>query len=301
MESTPHPEVKKHPPNRKKSILYTLTAWLFFTSVIALSRYVSDTHSVPVILFFQYFVCLMISLPWFLREKRKTLKLSKFGVIVVRSVAGFMTYAFVFLAVKKTDLVNVVLLSNTAPLFIPLIIWLWRRVKISPRLWVGIIAGFIGIGFILQPSKAIANIGALLGLCAGIATAISMIAQRRLVKSDTVPKLLFYYFLIGTIMSIPFALESWTPIDHKTLWILLAIGVLFAIAQIFYTKAFKYEKPSFVGPFNYSAVIYGLIIDWWIWKIIPSWTAVVGISIVVAGSIFTLTQSRGISKGEGPG
>ena len=41
--------------------------------------------------------------------------------------AGLLSQVLMFVAVKRMPLVNAVLLSNSAPLFIPLVTWVWLR------------------------------------------------------------------------------------------------------------------------------------------------------------------------------
>ncbi len=285
-------------PTRKKLTGATLVllAWIFFTSVIALSRTASAKSSVPTVLFFQNFVGMILILPWVIKGEKKGLQLSKIGLVVLRSLAGYINYAFVFLAVKRIPLVNVVLLSNAAPLFIPLIIWLWKRVHLSKGLWTGVIIGFVGIAIILRPTEEIINIGALFALGAAICLSISMIVQRRLAKSHPVQLILFYYFLIGSILSLPFSFETWGALDGSTLLLLLGIGVLFATGQMLFAASFKYEKPSFLSSFNYSAVVYGVLIEWFFWGHLPSWITIAGILVVCTGGIITITKGQEITS-----
>lgn len=300
MDDTPviaPPPLKPH-ASLKKGIFYVLISWIFFTSLVALSKEATARTSIPTVLFFQNFISMLLILPWVIRKGGKSLYLSKIGLISLRSLAGFLNYAFIFLAVQRIPLVNVVLLSNTAPLFIPLIIWMWKRVKIRRGLWMGILIGFIGIAFIIKPTKMTANVGVLLGLAAGICMSVSMIAQRRLVKSEPTHTILFYYFLISSLLSFPFILDGWKGIDMETLFILVCIGLLFISGQLFFVNSLKHGKPSILSSFNYSSVIYGALIEWIIWNQFPDWLTVMGILIVCLGGIITIRYSGG--KGIGP-
>lgn len=288
----------KPAPNRKKGIIYVLLSWIFFTIVIALSREASTENSVPIVLLFQNLIGLIIVLPWMIKKGRKSLYLSKIGVIAIRSLAGFLSYAFMFLAVQRISLVNTVLLSNSAPLFIPLIIWIWRGVKIEKNLWLGIIIGFIGIAFILRPTGEIINIGAFFAIGAALCLSISAIAKRRLVKTESIPTILFYYFLISTFLSIPFSLDRWRQLQEESLAILCLIGILFTCGQVLFLNALKYEKPSYLSTFNYSSVVYGVILQWIFWGNLPDWCAFMGIIVVCTGGILTITHAKDINGGK---
>lgn len=276
------------PSSKIKAALLTLGGCFCFTLVIALSRVASVTISITTILFFQYFISMIALLPWILQQGGQGLYLNKFGVILVRSVFGFLNYAFVFFAVQRIPLVNVVLLNNSSPLFIPLIIWIWKKVKISKQLWLGIIVGFLGIALILRPNAEFLNIGAFFAIASAICVSISMIAQRRLVKKASVYTISFYYFLISTLISLPFMLENWEPIDQPTIIVLVGIGVLFVIGQILVLNALRFEKPSYLSSFNYAAIVYGALIEWYLWREAPGWITIVGILIVFFGGLITL-------------
>ncbi len=290
-----HRQVAPPMQNRKKGIAAVLIAWFFFTIAIAISRKAGEVASVPTILLFQNSISFIVILVWMIVKKKgkRSLYLSKPGVITIRSLAGYISFAFIFLAVERTSLINVVLLSNSAPLFIPFIIWAWKKVKISPRLWLGIIIGFIGIVVILKPTHNIINLGALFGLGSALCLSISMIAQRRLVKTERTVTVLFYYFLISIVLSIPFAIETWVPLNLSTVGFLIVLGLCSVVGQIIFFRGFKYEKPSFLSSFNYSSVVYGAIIEWVFWDRFPGWSCILGILIVCTGGIITIRQGNG--------
>lgn len=291
----------KPPINKTKGIIYILLSWIFFTCVVAFSRKASQDSSVPTVLLFQNLIGLIVITPWMIRGGRKSLVLTKVNVILIRSIAGYLSYAFIFLAVQRISLVNTMLLSNSAPLFIPLIIWLWRGRKINKGLWGGILLGFLGIAFILRPTQQIINIGALFGIAAALCFSVSAIAKRRLVKTESIRTILFYYFLISTLISIPFSYETWHQIDSSLLLKLCLIGILFSIGQFLFLRALRYEKPSYLSPFNYSSVVYGALIQWIIWGNFPDWCTIMGILVVCTGGILTIVFGKEItSQGKGP-
>lgn len=281
----------------KKGACFILLAWFFFTLVITLSRFTSQESSVATVLLFQNLISLIFMLPFMLKEGKSAFASTKFKVILLRGAAGFCSFLFAFLAVQYTSLVNTVLLSNASPLFIPLIIWVWRRIHLGYKLWLGIITGFIGIGFILKPDlHLLTNLGAIFGLASALSFAISMICMRRLIKTEPVHTILFYHFLIGTMISLPIALSSWNFISCATLLQLILIGILSFIGQYFILSAFRYDKPSVLSPFTYSSVVYAAILQWFIFKTYPDWLSILGIIFICAGSIVCIIYVEAAAK-----
>ncbi len=90
-----------------------------------------------------------------LRAGFSGLRTSRIGLHILRAVGGLLSQAFMFAAVKKMALVDAVLLSNSAPLFIPLVAWVWLKEKIGGMVWVSLSIGFAGVILILRPSLAL--------------------------------------------------------------------------------------------------------------------------------------------------
>ncbi len=279
-------------PKRIHGAALVLVAWIFFTVAIALSRPAGERTSIPMVLLFQNFISLIVVTPWVLSKGRKGFRLSKYGVFLIRAIAGFLSFTFTYLAVQRISLVNAILLSNTAPLFIPLLIWMWRRVKISKQLWIGILLGFIGIAIILKPNSEMFDTGALFALAAALCFSISMISQRRLLKTEKLRTVLFYYFLVSTMISVPFAIESWQPIDRTSWILLLVIGGCFIVGQLCFLSALQYEKPSFLSAFNYSGIVYGALFEWIVWNKYPGWVTILGVIVVCTGGLIAISKRK---------
>lgn len=275
-----------------KGIAYILLCWFFFTCMATLSRFAGHQAAIPTILSVQCFVSLLLTLSWCLKHGTRSFKSQQFGFIIFRSAVSTLGFGLLFLGVKYTSLTTAVLLNNAAPLILPFIIRLWLKKPINHKLWPGIIGGFIGIIFILKPGKEILNPGALFALGAAVTISISMISLRLLSRTDKSETILFYYSLVGFLMTLPFALYNWRPIDLTTWLILLAIGFFSFIGQWTFNQAFQYGKPSQLGPFCYMAVVYSGLIEWALWGTVPDLYAWAGILLICAGGIWTIRHTR---------
>jgi drug/metabolite transporter (DMT)-like permease len=82
-----------------------------------------------------------------------------------------------FVAVKKMPLVNAVLLSNSAPLFIPLVTWVWLKERIGGMVWMSLSVGFAGVILILKPGLALLSDPiALIAISAAIFSALALVS-----------------------------------------------------------------------------------------------------------------------------
>ncbi len=272
----------------KRGIFYVLLSWLFFTFMTTLAKVTAPHTTTPMILLFQNGVSLLLILPWMRKENFKT---ERKGLMAARALFGLANFGLLLLAVQSISLVNAMLLCNAAPLFIPLVDWIWRRSPINTKLWPGILLGFLGILFILHPRFDL-SVGALYGLGSGICLAVAMLSVRRLSHSDETKTILFYYYLIATVCALFLSCFYWETPSAMTLANLIGIGCLSAVAQYLFNKSFTFAKAVNLGPFNYSAVVYSVFVQWYLWGDIPSSIAFIGILAVCGGGILTVLFSK---------
>ena len=82
-------------------------------------------------------------------------------------------------------------------------------------------------------------------------------------------------------------------------WTLLAIAVTGSLGQFAVTEAFKRGQASLIAPFEYTALAWGLGLDWLLWKTLPQPIVLAGAGIVVAGGLYLLWSERRASTPEG--
>jgi drug/metabolite transporter (DMT)-like permease len=269
-------------------ILLTVLAFLSVAIMSAFGKAAAPFVSSGVLVFFQNSISLVLLLPWVLRGGSANFTTSHLGLHVVRGVTGMLSQYFMFVALNYIPLVDAVLLVNAAPLFIPLITWIWLKQTISGKMWMSLIIGFIGIVLILQPGASVFSWATPLAIVAGVFSAIALVTVGRLNLTEPSARILFYYFLISSILTTPLVIIRWSPPEPKAWMYLIGIGVTMAIAQFLLIVAYEYASPSHVAPFNYSVVIFSGLIGWAVWNEIPNALSWVGTLLVCAGGILSV-------------
>lgn len=276
----------------KKGVPLVLLAWVCFSTLYMLSKLLVDHTTTSTMLFFRNILPLLCVIPWVIIKWSKSLQVKNFKIILIRSLTGLLNLLFIILAVQRISIVNTTLLNNSAPFFIPIIIAIWLKKPINHLLWPAILVGFIGIALILEPDRHIFNMGALYGLASGICLALTTITMRLTTRSENLYTYLFYFFLIGLVVTTPFAIIDWRVDTFWTLLGLLSIGLLSGAGQILLFHGMKYGKAQELGPLSYSAVIFSGIYEWLIWGQIPKPMAYVGIILIAAAGIWIIRFSK---------
>ena len=306
------PVLPENTRNLPKGIFLIVVAFLCVAMMSAFGKVAANLPTGPLV-FFQNGISLLLFAPLILRHGTKELRTTRLSLHIVRALTGLLSQALFFIAVKNIALVDAVLLANAAPLFIPIVALLWMRTAIRPAVIASLLVGFVGVVMILKPSaELLKDPAALIAISAAAFSAVALVSVNRLSSTDKSDTILFYYFFISTVATLPFAFMQWqTPQGNQWLF-LLGVGVFMALSQLFIILAYKHATAAQIAPFNYSVVIFSGIIGWMVWNTSLDLTALFGIALVCAGGIasivftektqahaFTLSHSHHAQKVEG--
>ena len=272
-------------------LFYGLATPLVASTATAAAKSLSADFSPWFIVWVQYGLCSLIMLPWLLRRGTRALSSRRAPLLIVRSLAGWLGFTTYFLALPHIPLVDATLLRAAAPLWVPVIVWLWVREAIPRNRWIGLIGGFAGILLVLQPSMDGIHAGHLLGAMAGLALATSMATTRGLSTSEPAARVLCYYFLISFLASTPMGLVHLEPVSVEQLPGLVYVGLSIFITMVLYTRAYTHAPTTVVAPLSYIAVPLSGLLDWWFWQTLPNTLAVVGSLMVIGSGIVTVVLS----------
>jgi len=235
------------------------------------------------------FVVLPLALSGRLRELRPVrwpLHLLR-GVIAVGMLVAFVT------AVRVLSLANAYAVFLVAPLIIAALSVPLLGEKVDRRRWLAILVGLAGVLVMLRPTASgMISVGALAALAAAVGYAISAITSRVLLRTDTTASLVFGFLLCLTVFAGLLSLPGWVAVRADHWWWLAAIGLLGAFGQHFIVDAFRHAPASVLAPFEYTALLWGALIDWFAWSTLPGLNVILGGSIVVLTGIYLLRRER---------
>jgi drug/metabolite transporter (DMT)-like permease len=283
-------------------ILITLA---FFCAAV-MSALSKGAAGVPplVTLSLQYGISFLVFVPSAARGGRTNLKTEHFAIQLFRSLAGSACQLLFFIAVRSTPLLDAVLLSNAAPLFIPLVVYFWFRKTVRPLVWLSLLIGLAGIVLIIKPGpQMFQNPASLLALTAGLFSAVALVATNKLTETEPPTRILFYNFGLSTLALIPLCIWAWKPLTIRQCFLLLGVGVSYALTQYLIILAYRYASATELSPFNYTVVIFSGLLGWWFFGNVPDSLAITGTILICAGGILSITagHSEGLGHAFGNG
>jgi len=186
-------------------------------------------------------------------------------------------------------LVNAVTLTNTAPLFLPILALVWLKLIVSKKRFLAAGLGFLGVVVLLRPTGDIVAMGSLLGLASGLFGAVALLSVRILSKTESTETILSYYFLIGAGLSFFPVFFDWKPIHEPIQWLYVILSGLCALVyQFTLTKAYTHAPATKVGTIGYLAVVFSGLLGWWIFAEVPDLWVLAGAILIVVGALIAL-------------
>jgi len=251
---------------------------------------------VAILVFFQFFIGFIFSLLAGIRKGFSGLKTAHINLILVRTTSGLLNISAIFLSLRYIPLVDATVLQNTAPLFLPLILWIVFKKSVPKSIWIALGIGFIGVLLIVKPAVNSLNLGIFFGLAAGFLSAISIFSVSLLKrKGVSTNHISFYLFLIGSIATLPFVIQNYKVIFILNLhqWgLLILLGFLTYVCQSILASAFARGSTHMLGALSYITVAFSGLLGWMIWQHMPDWISMIGICIVAFSGILAIVSER---------
>lgn len=281
------------PNDLPRAAVFMVTSALLFAGMGLLVKVAAASLPNTMIVFARNAFGLLALTPWLVRMGPRGLRTSAWREHAVRGLAGLAAMYCFFYAIAHLRLAEAVLLNYSLPLFTPVIAGLWLQEKVPASVWRALAVGFVGLLIILRPGIGLFRPAAAVGLAAAVLCALAQVGVRRLTRTEPIIRIVFYFALISTVVSALPLLRAWTT-PAAGLWpVLLALGVLATLAQIFLTRAYAHAPAAQVGPFIYTTVVFAGILDWIVFgrRALPDAAFLVGAVLVCAAGILALRST----------
>lgn len=231
--------------------------------------------------------------PVLLAGRIRDLKPRRWRMHLLRGMLSVVVLGGFIYAVRVLSLANTYSVFLSAPLLVAALSVPLLKERLGFRNWLAILVGLAGVLIMLRPSASgFATLGALAALLGAIAYALGGIAVRVLTRTDTTVSVVFWTVGLMTLFTGIICAPGWVTIQHEHWKLLLALGLLAAIAQYLLTEAFRSAPPSVVSPFEYTALLWGIGIDRFVWGVLPSARVVLGGSVVIATGLYLIWHEK---------
>jgi len=286
-----------------RGITLKLLSALLFAVMQALVRLLGDVVPIGQLVFFRsVFAILPVIAIYAMRgELLSAVRTNRpFGHLGrgVLSVGGMFSN---FSALVRLPLADATAISFASPLITVALSALILKERVRIYRWSAVVIGFAGVIVMLVPHfepdhyttiGAATAVGSLFALTAAVCNAGTVIQTRRLTQSETTSSIVLYFSLacaIAGAATLPFA---WHTPSATELLALVSLGVLGGLAHIFLTESYRHAAASVVAPFDYTMMLWALLLGYWMFGELPAPLVYVGAAIVAAAGLFVIWRER---------
>lgn len=271
----------------------TISALLFSVMGICI-RYASHTVDNYTIVFFRNVVGLILFLPFIFKQGIGFVKTEKLWMHTWRSIVGLAAMYGFFYAIAHLKLSNAMVFTYSSPIFIPLIAWLFLKEKVTTAMLCAAGLGFIGVFCVAKPDQGLLNWISIVGISSSLLASMAFVTVRALTQTEPPERIVFYFCLIGSLLSVIPMFWVWRPYHLHELFFLVAAGVLANVSQIFMSHAYRLAPAGQIAPVNYIAIIFAGIWGFLLWNEVPDLYSVIGFGIILLAILLCspLIQSK---------
>ncbi len=273
-------------------ILFGIFAYLSFSILDVIQKTLVFYHSIFQLLLVKYFFVLCLSL---IESKRKNnylfYKSKNIKLQIFRSLLSVIESGCFVLSFKYLSLANAHSIGSLAPVIVVALSAIILKEKVSPKTWIAIFIGFVGVLIILRPTSSIFDPKALLPLIAAFILGLYQIVTKKVSKHDKNETSLFYTSIIGLIIMSLLTSKFWTPVDISSYAMFLGIGIFFSLGLYLQIIALSKARASIIQPFHYTLIFWAIIFGYIFYNDVPDMFTIFGAIIITCSGIFVLNQS----------
>lgn len=219
---------------------------------------------------------------------------------MVRSFLGVASVALWFYALARMPFAPCMTLIYTTPLWMALNFIVLARLRSQPAPWTmaaSIAVGFVGICCILKPGLDEGALWpALICLAVALIDLLAYWQMKRMGRlNEPSWRIVFYFCVLGAVFS---AVGTWVtggfhPLQERTIWGLLAMGVCATLGQVCTTRSYAYGNMLLSSCLGFSAIAFSALLGMVLFDDAldgASWTGMA--LVVMAGMVASVATKR---------
>ncbi|RED51581.1 DMT family transporter [Aestuariispira insulae] len=221
-----------------------------------------------------------------------TLKTSRWKMHAIRTTIGIAAPFCFFTALKTMPLADATVIFFAAPFIMTALSVPLLKETVGPHRWAAVIVGFIGVVIVMQPGSDAFQFTALIVFIGCVAYALINIMTRWLSSTDSAFQIVFYFNLGTALIASAIAPFFWTSMTWEHFGVVGLMATLALAGHIYMTMGFRVGEISVIVPFEYTSLIWSVLIGYWVWNDLPAEHVWLGAAIIIGGGLYIIHRER---------
>ena len=220
---------------------------------------------------------------------------------LLRAVIGIVMLSLFAYGVRELSLAEAYSIFFIGPILITALSVFVLKERVNAARWVAIAVGMAGVLVVLRPSgEGFLTLGGLAVLVSAVCYAVSAVTGRILARTERSEHMVFWLMLMMAVGASVLAAPGWVPVPASQLPLIGVLAVSGFLAQLALTEAFSHGEASVVAPFEYTALAWGIAIDWLMWHTLPDQTTLIGAAIIIGSGLYLIRHETTHAEAEHP-
>jgi S-adenosylmethionine uptake transporter len=220
---------------------------------------------------------------------------------LARGFIGILAMSFGFYGLVHLPLPEAIAIGYAMPLLAVVFAAVFLKETVRIYRWSAVLVGLVGVMIITWPRLTLMRdggfgsqeaLGALAVLLSAALGAVAMVLVRKLVAKERTHTIVLYFSLSASCFSLLTLPFGWEPLPWNAFLLLMAAGFCGGVAQILLTQSYRYADMSTIAPFEYTSILLGLLIGYFLFDEVPTGVMLIGTAIVVGAGIFIIFREH---------
>lgn len=277
-----------------KGIFYIILSAFCFSLMDMFVRMSGDLPSIQKS-FFRNIVAAVFGCILVLKEKDSfQWKKGSGKYLILRSLFGTLGILCNFYAIDHLALADASMLNKMSPFFVVIFSFLFLKEKVTAAQILLVMGAFGGSLFVVKPTVSNLDlVPSLIGLLGGLGAGAAYTMVRKLgtigVKG---PFIVFFFSTFSCVVTLPWLIFDYHTMTLAQTVILLMAGLCAAGGQFAITAAYCYAPASEISIYDYTKVIFSMILGFVVFQQIPDFYSWVGYIIICLMAIFMFFYNK---------
>ena len=273
-------------------ILFMTLAMFCLSVNDVLVKGLSSAYPIWEVIFFRALSGVIISIVLVFFFGWQTLKTKKPLGHLIRAFSSVACVVFYFFGLKYLMLSENVAIVHSAPILATLLAVPILGEKLGLHRIVAVVLGFIGVLIIVKPGSGLFKIESLFPLAAAFFMAVSYLATRFLMSTESSVAIIFYYSLALLITSFIFFPNHFVIPSLFNLIPLISLGIMGSLGHYFMAQAAKSAEVIVITPFEYTSFIFLGIMGYFFYNEVPGTSVFIGMFLIILSGIYIVYREQ---------
>ena len=288
-----------------RGIALKVASVVVFVAMATCIKFARETIPPGETAFFRSFFAIPVILVWLWRTGDLASGLRARNPLshVWRGLIGTAAMTLGFAGLGLLPFPEVTAIGYAAPLLTVIFAAMFLGERVRSFRIAAVVIGLVGVLIVLSPRLGAftdgsvepeETLGAMVVLMSAVFGAMASTFVRRLVQTESTSAIVFWFSVTASILSLITVPFGWAMPSPLTALLLVLSGIFGGLGQIFLTASYRHADAGVIAPFEYTSMIFTVVIGWFIFSEQPSSTTLYGAVLVIAAGILIIWRERAL-------